>query len=220
MRHEEILDAMANTTDGIFAVGTDHKIVFWNKSAQKILGYEAKEVLGKSCNEVIAGEDINGNLICSKDCHIMRSVKNQKNPESFDMHTHTKSGASIWINVSVITILGSQPELDTVVHMFRDVTKNKTDLIRVKEILLDNYISNKAEKRYASVDISTPHKKLTAREIEILKCLAEGNNPNEISDKFYISISTLRKHIQNVYYKLEVHSMLEAVAKAKQINLI
>ena len=68
MRTKEILPILANTSDGVFAVGTDHKIVFWSKSAKKILGYSAKEVLGKYCNEIIAGTDSNGNPVCSRSC--------------------------------------------------------------------------------------------------------------------------------------------------------
>ena len=48
MNSNEILQIMASSTDGVFALGADNKIVFWNKSAQKIMGYKPKEVLDKS----------------------------------------------------------------------------------------------------------------------------------------------------------------------------
>ncbi|NCT10560.1 MAG: response regulator transcription factor [Flavobacteriia bacterium] len=61
---------------------------------------------------------------------------------------------------------------------------------------------------------------LTKREIEILMQLSKGLNYNEISDNLIISPSTVRKHIENIYKKLQVHSKMEAVMLAQKRNLI
>ena len=62
--------------------------------------------------------------------------------------------------------------------------------------------------------------KLTKRETEILLQLSKGLNYNNISENLIISPSTVRKHIENIYKKLQVHSKMEAVNKAKKNNLI
>ncbi|MDP5107161.1 response regulator transcription factor [uncultured Polaribacter sp.] len=62
--------------------------------------------------------------------------------------------------------------------------------------------------------------KLTKRETEILIQLSKGLNYNEISDNLIISPSTVRKHIENIYKKLQVHSKMEAVMIAQKKNLI
>ena len=62
--------------------------------------------------------------------------------------------------------------------------------------------------------------KLTKRETEILVQLSKGLNYNSISDNLFISPSTVRKHIENIYKKLQVHSKIEAVIKAQKQNLI
>ncbi len=62
--------------------------------------------------------------------------------------------------------------------------------------------------------------KLTKRETEILIQLSKGLNYNNISDNLIISPSTVRKHIENIYRKLQVHSKMEAVMKAQKRNLI
>jgi DNA-binding NarL/FixJ family response regulator len=61
---------------------------------------------------------------------------------------------------------------------------------------------------------------LTKRETEILIQLSKGLNYNSISDNLFISPSTVRKHIENIYKKLQVHSKMEAVMKAKKKNII
>ena len=62
--------------------------------------------------------------------------------------------------------------------------------------------------------------KLTPREIEVLEQLSKGLTYTVIADNLILSPSTIRRHIENIYTKLQVHSKLEAVQKAKNNNLI
>ena len=62
--------------------------------------------------------------------------------------------------------------------------------------------------------------KLTNRETEILMHLSKGLNYNSIADNLFISPATVRKHIENIYKKLQVHNKMEAVSKARKHNLI
>ena len=61
---------------------------------------------------------------------------------------------------------------------------------------------------------------LTKRETEILEQLSKGLNYNTIADNLIISPGTVRKHIENIYKKLQVHNKMEAVIKAKKNKLI
>ncbi len=62
--------------------------------------------------------------------------------------------------------------------------------------------------------------KLSTREIEVLEQLSKGLNYNVIADNLILSPSTVRKHIENIYTKLQVHNKLEAIQKAKSNNII
>lgn len=62
--------------------------------------------------------------------------------------------------------------------------------------------------------------KLSTREIEVLEQLSKGLSYSSIAENLFLSPSTVRKHIENIYSKLQVHSKLEAVQKAKRNNLI
>lgn len=61
---------------------------------------------------------------------------------------------------------------------------------------------------------------LSAREKEVLTSLSDGNNYQEIADRLFISVDTVRHHIKNIYRKLHVHSQSEAVAKAIRKGII
>ena len=57
---------------------------------------------------------------------------------------------------------------------------------------------------------------LTPREKEILFSLVDGLSYKKIGEKYFISLSTIRTHISNIYSKLHVHSKSQAVAKVLQ----
>lgn len=54
---------------------------------------------------------------------------------------------------------------------------------------------------------------LSRREQEVLEELARGYRYQEIADKLYVSIDTIRTHIRNIYEKLQVNSRVEALKK-------
>lgn len=69
-------------------------------------------------------------------------------------------------------------------------------------------------------DVSKEEINLTNREVEVLEQLSKGLSYKVIADNLFLSPSTVRKHIENIYSKLQVHSKLEAVQKARRNNLI
>ena len=74
------------------------------------------------------------------------------------------------------------------------------------------------------IDIENPVDKeeisLTQREVEVLEQLSKGLSYTAIADNLFLSPSTVRKHIENIYTKLPVHSTIAAVQKAKRHNII
>ncbi|TAE33406.1 MAG: DNA-binding response regulator [Candidatus Kapaibacterium sp.] len=54
---------------------------------------------------------------------------------------------------------------------------------------------------------------LTNREQEILHLLVKGYRYKEIADKIFLSPETIRKHIHNIYKKMEVHTRIDAINK-------
>jgi len=65
-----------------------------------------------------------------------------------------------------------------------------------------------------------PSPNLTKRETEVLGQLCNGLSYKMIADELFISEETVRRHIKNIYRKLEVHSKSEAVAKAIKEKLV
>ena len=61
---------------------------------------------------------------------------------------------------------------------------------------------------------------LSARELEVLALVAEGHSNKEIAGKLFVSVNTVKTHLQKVYEKLEVSRRTQAVEKARSLNLI
>jgi DNA-binding NarL/FixJ family response regulator len=69
-------------------------------------------------------------------------------------------------------------------------------------------------------DLPPPSVQLSERETEILNCISVGMNYRRIAEALEISGHTVRRHIENIYEKLSVHSRLEAVRAGRRIGLI
>jgi LuxR family transcriptional regulator, maltose regulon positive regulatory protein len=61
---------------------------------------------------------------------------------------------------------------------------------------------------------------LSERELEVLGLLASGLPPAEVAKKLFLSPFTLKAHTQNIYSKLGVHSRIEAINKAREMDLL
>lgn len=62
--------------------------------------------------------------------------------------------------------------------------------------------------------------RLSKREIEILEQLSKGLKYKSIAENLFLSVGTVKKHVDNVYEKLQAHNKLEAIHKAKSNRLI
>lgn len=61
---------------------------------------------------------------------------------------------------------------------------------------------------------------LSKREHEILRLMAEGYSNQQIADAAFVSVSTVKTHVSNLFVKLDVARRTQAVKKAKELNLI
>ncbi len=85
--------------------------------------------------------------------------------------------------------------------------------------LLDVFQDN-IEKIPSGGELSALVEQLSDREMEVLRLLDTSMTSNEIADALYIAVSTARVHIKHIYAKLGVSRRFEAVAKAKELQIL
>ncbi|MBI2879824.1 MAG: PAS domain-containing protein [Candidatus Rokubacteria bacterium] len=211
-RRPDPLELLQRTADGVLAVDPEGRIVLWNAGAERLLGYPAREVLGRRCCEVLEGCDPAGNRVCHEGCHVLVMVRRGELVQNYDLLTRTKDGRPIWLNMSTLVIPGSRQGLETTVHVFRDVTY----FYRLQELVRNGHGQVPEQEAPAEGVVE----ELTRRELQILRLIAEGLNTKGMADRLCVSPATVRNHVQNILGKLEVHSRLEAVALAMRRRLL
>jgi PAS domain S-box-containing protein len=217
MSSSEALDRISRSGEAVFAIDSADRIILWNKKCEEMLGRPARAVLGKRCYDVIGGRDENGNVYCYRNCPVAHQARDMpKEPvHQFQLSMETGSGPRRTVEVSLFAIPSYHPALSTVVHVLRDGKRKLSALERelAEEVRIREPLWPMQTKTGQPID-------LTAREKEILRCLAEGLSTTAIGKRLFISPVTVRNHVQSVLHKLDVHTKLAAVVYAYQHSLI
>ena len=61
---------------------------------------------------------------------------------------------------------------------------------------------------------------LTEREVEILRLLDSGFSTREVSQHLFLSVGTVRWYLNQIYSKLHVHSRMQALIRARDLELL
>jgi LuxR family maltose regulon positive regulatory protein len=91
------------------------------------------------------------------------------------------------------------------------------ELLSAFNLHLESYESGTPASRYSGANLIEP---LSERELEVLRFLNTNLSTPEIADEMILAPSTIRTHVRNIYAKLGTHGRIEAIQKAKDLNLI
>lgn len=223
---EDFFDLVSNTADGALALNREQRIIFWNEAAEALLGFTVEDALGRFCYEVICGRDESGRLVCHRECRDVMAAIRQEPVPTHDILVRTKAGREVWLSVSSILIPSHRSGRCVLVHLFRNVSRQK-ELERCVQQLVSSVVElPSARAAYPPVRLSPCRSPcpsagdLTRREREVLGLLASGVSSRAIAEQLFISPSTVRNHVHNILAKLGVHSQLEAVSLTLRNGLI
>ncbi len=82
------------------------------------------------------------------------------------------------------------------------------------------------EERYVGTgSVAAPVKQtlldpLSERELEILRLVAQGLSNGAIAERLFVTLGTVKKHLNNIYGKLGVESRTQAIASAREMNIL
>jgi PAS domain S-box-containing protein len=191
-RLEEISlhQALVHASDGALATGPDRRIMFWNRAAERLLGYTAAEVIGRTCCEVLER---------SPHCQLKTTREAGSEGGAVELTARTRRGETVRLSVSTLLVPPRNGEGLVTVHLFREAPRSAPA---------------------APVEVDALAGTLTRRELEVLRLLAEGCNTRAAAQRLGVSPATVRNHVQNLLGKLGVHSRLQAVAYANRHGLL
>lgn len=216
------LDLVASTADPAFGTDEDGRIVIWNRAAEKLFGYPASDVLGRPCHEIICGKDVFGNRFCDQTCALINMARRHEAVRRFQMDVRLESNQLQRVSVSVLTVPGPRESQFTILHLLQPIKTRGPAEDSWSEIGggVAETAAGTADTSSAAPSPPPQLASLTPRELEVLRLLADGSSNKRIADSLYISVMTVRTHVQNILRKLEVHSKVEAVALSLRHRLI
>jgi DNA-binding CsgD family transcriptional regulator len=215
----QTLDWIARSGDAVFAMDVADRIVLWNRGCEQLLGRPAESVLGRRCADIICGRDANGNVYCVRNCPVSLQAREMPHDpvNSFTLRVRTPREGQKSIRVTVYQTQAARRGLSTLVHVLREAGSTPSDLERrLGEEVRWAAARPSGQKQVADGNGVV----LTAREQDILRCLAEAIPTGDIAQRLDISPVTVRNHVQRVLQKLGVHSKLQAVVYAYRHELI
>jgi NarL family two-component system response regulator LiaR len=95
------------------------------------------------------------------------------------------------------------------------LTKPKVEKVVEEKIV---YIKNNSD--FTINEIALQQSGISKRELEVLQLMADGFSNQEIADKLFVSLSTVKTHTSSLFEKLDVRRRTQAIEKAQRMQLI
>ena len=142
--------------DGIYVTDLHRKIVYWNQGAERLSGYKAEEVVGKSCaDNVLVHVDDQGNSLCLGMCPLAHTMRDGKMREA-DVFMHHKEGHRVPVSVRVTPVTDGEGRIVGGIEIFSD---NSTKMAALEladtfqEIALTDTITGVGNRRYTEISL-------------------------------------------------------------------
>ncbi len=130
--------------------------------------------------------------------------------EEDDLYDAIKAGAAGYLLKEI--------SIEEVASAIRSVVSGQSLISPSMASKLLTEFTNLAKKADERQSVPTP--RLTDRELEVLKLVAQGMSNREIAGELYISENTVKNHVRNILEKLHLHSRMEAVVYAVREKLL
>lgn len=209
------------TSEGLVVMDPTGKVLYANSCAKEMLGYTDGEMEGKYCYETCEGHDFSGNRYCFSHCPVLEMAQRDELVQNFDIQLVNKKGKKIWLNVTTLLETNSLSSLvSKIIHIFRQTASPagienyfKQSVSHLVDASTSSRLDISESANDGSQAVLTAKKyHLSPRETEVFQNLTQGHGTQEIAEKLHLSPTTVRTHVQRILKKLQVHSMLEAVA--------
>lgn len=175
----EFLNNILNSPTNISIISTDlnRRVIFWNKGAERMLGYTAEEMVGKKDIEFLYANEKTRNIISN---HIKSVMKNGNGLIS-EIEERTKSGKTIWVNLAISPQYDGNGKLMGLMGIGENVTERKLMQVQLNHAQKMESIGQMAAG--IAHEINTPLQYI-------------GDNARFLRDSFFDILGLFKEHIQ------------------------
>jgi len=155
---EEYKGIIESMHDGLYLVDRSRVITYWNSAAERISGFSAEEVIGKSCaDSILTHIDCDGNSLCRNGCPLLATMEDRKLRDE-TVYLHHKQGHRIPVAVRTSVLTDENGEVIGGIEIFTDVSNQQGNDLRVKELqklaLIDS-LTSLANRRYVEQELES-----------------------------------------------------------------
>lgn len=147
MLYKDILD---NLYEGVYFVDTERTILYWNKSAERITGYQSDEVVGKHCYDNILNHvDSQNNSLCMGGCPLLHTIQDGVCREAAVYLQH-KEGYRVFVAVRTIPLYMDKKMIGAIEVFINDSEKAEIQntLNEFKNLALTDALTSLPNRRY------------------------------------------------------------------------
>lgn len=182
--YEDLLEAMA---EGVYFVDTDRRITYWNKSAERLTGYAAKEVIGKSCaDNLLRHVDDEGTELCGEGCPLAATIKDGQ-VRIADVYAHHKYGHRVPVKVRASPMRDEFGAIIGAVEVFTENSEHINILKEVerlrKEVLTDK-LTGVGNRRYAEIVMESLDQSMERDQVPFGVIMADIDHFKDVNDKW------------------------------------
>jgi DNA-binding CsgD family transcriptional regulator len=91
---------------------------------------------------------------------------------------------------------------------------------KIEKVIVEKEIYLEPRPEFAINETELKKLNLSSREYEVLQLLSRGCSNADIADKLFLSLSTVKTHVSNLFFKMDVKSRTQAIEKAKRLKII
>lgn len=91
---------------------------------------------------------------------------------------------------------------------------------KVQTVIVEKDVAVAKSVEFAINEAERKKLNLSAREYEVLQLLAKGYSNAEIAENLFLSLSTIKTHVSNLFLKMDVKNRIQAIEKAKRLHII
>lgn len=156
--YRKLLDSIA---DGVYFVDLQRRITFWNKGAERLSGYTAQEVIGKSCaDSILRHVDASGRELCLTGCPLAAVVQDGR-MRTAQVFMHHKLGYRVPVDVRATAMRAGDGRIMGAVEIFHKTEEALDVLAEIEKLrreVLTDPLTGVGNRRYADVRLADGEK--------------------------------------------------------------
>ena len=187
----------------VWVTSSDRRITYINDLGCALLNVKPRAALGQPCHEIVCGRLGGGGNYCEQHCPAFSAALQGGAIEPVRLQVGSPPHGH-WVRLVVIATGASGEDIHLVHCALDDDRAERVEAYLGRVILRTNPADLHRSQLLGA--------RLTRREFEVLRLLAEDETLQGIALRLRISYTTVRNHVQHLLGKLGLHSIMEAVA--------